>query len=249
MPERADFIARNRAITARYASWYLAEPRLKWAAMAALTSSGMGELFALFRDGSAPGLPRRAMTLFFGGTFELLRETNFAVFDDIGWAHHAFIESGGDWRAVAEELDGRESHRDVVRGFEAIASAAEEDGEAASRAVWEGARLILRHEQVLTVQPRFERMNALPRAYFTVSAVTPYACLSARPVRASRFIAFALGQLAKARRAPSLPDVTKLEQRWPWVERECLAIFREVESRGDPQMRAYMEALAAGLSP
>lgn len=246
MPDRADIVARNRAITARYASWYLAEPRLKWAAMAALTSSGMGELFALFREGSAPGL-QRPMTLLFGGTFELLRETNFAVFDDIGWAHHAFLESGGDWRAVAEELDGLESHRDVVRGFEAISGAAEEDDEAASRAVWEGARLILRHEQVLTVQPRFERMNALSRAYFTASAVTPYSCLSSRPVRASRFIAFALGQLAKA--PPSLPDVTKLEQRWPWIERECLAIFREVESRGDPQMRAYMEALAAGRSP
>jgi hypothetical protein len=256
MPSRADAVARNHAITARYAGWYLTEPRFKWAAMAAFASYQAGQVLALkygdARDARALArLGRRGATALLGNAIELVREVNVAVFDDVGWAHHAFVVTGGDASAIARELADRPSHRDLVRGFAELASARllEEDegggGGAARFAVWEGARLILRHEQALTVQPRFARLDAAFRAYLTLLSVTPFQQLAQGPVRDAWFLPHALRRLAATRRRADVPDMTRFEQRWPWIEQEALPLFREVESRGDPRMRAVMERMAS----
>jgi hypothetical protein len=272
MPPTSDPVARNRAITARYARWYLQEPRFKWTAMASFASAQAGDVLALRYGGSRRGraaaktasaatkLPgfvkhaqhalARAKDKILGDAIELIRETNAAVFDDVGWAHHAFLATG-DAAAVVAQLDGDESHRDVARGFVEIANARElerTDPAAARFAMWEGNRLLLRHEQIATVQPRFAKIPWAFRAQLTLFAVTPYEALADAPVRNTRFLPFALRRLASSRKRADLPSMMDLDQRWGWIDRECFPLFREAEERGDPRMRAVMERFAA-LAP
>lgn len=55
LPPRSHYLARNRAITACYATWYLEEPWLfKWAGLAAFASEQVGVSLALFELIQAP---------------------------------------------------------------------------------------------------------------------------------------------------------------------------------------------------
>jgi hypothetical protein len=248
LPSRSDPIARNCAITARYAGWYLQEPRFKWTAMAAFASLQAGDVLWLKYGGSRRA---RVAAAILGDAVELIRETNLSVFDDVGWAHHAFLATGGDAGAVARELEGMDSHRDIARAFAELAVAREleaTDPVAARFAMWEGNRMLFRHEQVATVQPLFARIPWAFRAYLTLGAVTPYEQLASAPVRNTRFLPYALRRLARTRRRADLPDMMDFDQRWSWMDRECFPLFREAEERGDPKMRAVMESMAA-LSP
>jgi hypothetical protein len=253
MPPREDPVAYNRAITAHYARWYLAEPRFKWAAMATFPSYQTGQLLALAhgheneRHG-AVRMARRGAAAVLGSAIALVRDTNAAVFADVGWAHHAFIATGGDAQAIAREHDAQ-NESDLVRAFAELAHARDierrEGPCPASRfAIWEGTRLILRHEQLVTVQPIFGRIVGAWRMHLTLLSATPFHELATEKVHDTRFLPHALRRWARTRIASDLPDMTKFEQRWPWIEQEVLPLYREVESRGDPRMRALMERYA-----
>jgi hypothetical protein len=256
MPPVDDVRARNRAITARYARWYLTEPRLKWAAMASFASSQTGQVLALTypeagESSRLADLGRATAGAVLREATELVRRTNLAVFDDVGWAHHAFLATGGDASAIASELADTPTHTELARGFAEIAHGIElaeevgDDSPAARFAVWEGARAILRHEQLVSVQPLFGRIGGAFRAYLTTLGMTSFHELSDEPVRNAWFLSYALKRLATTRARADLPDLTDFDQRWRWMEHEMLPGYREVESRGHPRLRATMERFAA----
>lgn len=252
MPPRDQPLARNRAITAHYARWYLAEPRFKWAAMATFASFQTGQVLALVHGdgGRLRDVARRGAGAVLGTATDLVRRTNAAVFDDVGWAHHAFLATGGDPEAIVHEIGDDPEQADLVRAFAELAHARELEREeglespAARFAVWEGTRLILRHEQLVTVQPIFGRIDGAFRAYLTLLSVTPFQELATAPVRDTRFLPHALRRWARTRRASDVPDMTKFEQRWAWIEQEVLPLYREVVERGDRRMLELMDRFA-----
>jgi hypothetical protein len=247
LPPREDFIARNKAITAHYAGWYVREPRFKWAAMAALTSRQIGDVLSLATGGD---LKRKLVLMFLGPAIELMRETNFAVFDDVGWVHHAFLSTGGDPGVIASALQGMESHQDIVEAFTAIACSGGDDPEArraAENSHWDGNCLLLKHEQRFTVQPRFEKLRGLFPMSLTLTSATSFAMLSSDPVRRTWFFLYALRCMARSRKLTDIPDIRVFAQRWSWIENEVLGIYREAEERHDPKMKQYIQGLAQGV--
>ena len=122
LPPEDQVLARNFALTAQYARWYKARPDIfKWAGMASFSSHRVGLALtpyqlvvdtrqALARVNGPPfgaagsstkpivdilnpeiPLARKAEIL---PGLNILRETNNAVFEDIGWGHEAYLEGG-----------------------------------------------------------------------------------------------------------------------------------------------------------
>src|SRR5262245_131311 len=107
LPDETHLIARNAAISAQYARWYLQRPELKWAGMAAFASHHLGlalhvyaDLCAVLEDllraGRNPGMEDSKLA-----DLELVRQTNNRIYQHIGWAHLAYLSGGAP--AVAAE--------------------------------------------------------------------------------------------------------------------------------------------------
>jgi hypothetical protein len=117
---------RNMEISLRYAWLYRSLPTcLKWAGMAAFASHHIRfALLPLRVDADRTGyvdIPRSRMRRGFllAEDVNTIRATNNAIFDDIFWAHLAYLGEDGIGRLRAL-LDPAPEYAPVLAGFEAI---------------------------------------------------------------------------------------------------------------------------------
>ena len=182
----------------------------------------------------------------------LLRQTNNAVFKDIGWAHEAY--SVGGLEAVDHAIGSDTRYQKLKDGFHLIdqgrSGADVEQSAAAEQAVWEGNMLLLEHEQLDVIQPWLDGVTVLFNDFLSAATVLTYFVnpFQIHPFKMTVFplamLAFGLPSLLTQR---SLPDFTNYDQRWFWITERVTPIFRRVDgSAGREIDDAIDEIIAAG---
>ncbi len=238
---------RNVEISSRYAWLYRQSPTcFKWAAMAAIASHHIRlVLFPLRLDTDDTGVVDLSRSLSRRGLLtedaNTIRETNNAIFDDVFWVHLAYGADDGGLDRLRRLLGprpirARAQHlRAIHRGRELLALP--ESSEATRRRgadlVWEGNVALLDHEQRAMVQPRFDRLSRLFARLISMGATTSFEVRGVRR-EARYFTSFYLysltGGLPHALRAQAWPRITRLEDRWRWLETRVVPRFRQLDA-------------------
>jgi len=261
LPPEEAVRARNRAITATYARWYLSAPHLfKWAGAAAFASQRVGVALLPFgltvRDGETIAVlasdpahqhPHIVQDL------ERIRTTNNLVFADIGWAHAAYLAPHGGLQVIQSALQSLPSHALLLEGFQKIDQGrrrlhgSTRDRTAAEALIWSGNRLLLRHEQWVTVQPQFAQLHPAFRVFLSLMTSMDFDAdnLTVDWTTHTAFTPYmwtrGLGLLLWTR---ALPDITNIRHRWSWVERRVLRIWQKVDAH-DADLREKLRRLTA----
>lgn len=188
LPLEKEVLARNAAITSRYAAWYLEQPEvLKWAGMAAFASHRVGlalkpYCFTLLKntitdiEETETNRPRKKSGLWHPRLMRackesviqglnLIRWTNNQVFKDIGWAHVAYLSPQGGLAALEAELSNQPDHARMLNGFRTLDQGRQLLADPAAhrlealKLIWSGNVLLLEHEQLYTVQNYFDKFD------------------------------------------------------------------------------------------
>jgi len=253
---------RNVEISSRYACIYQLQPAcFKWAAMAAIASHHVRlVLFPLRLDTDRTGfvdiphsLARRKLLL--TADVNTIRATNNAIFDDIFWAHLAYVTADGGIERLRALLQAEQNYAPVLAGFEAIdrgrrvledetASAA--DRQAAEDLVWQGNIELLRHEQRALVQPCFDRLSCTFARLISIGAATSFEVRGVRREIAC-FTSFYLYSLTRgsphALRAQAWPRITRFDDRWRWLVTSVVPRFRALDG-GTRLVEASLQRIA-----
>lgn len=276
LPEEKQYILRNMAITSRYASWYLEKPELfKWAGMAAFASRQVGFALLLFElmripawkpeQAGAGGYALSALFRFPGafasflhtvaaerlflGDLDVIRQGNNGIYRDIAWAHAAYLHGG-----IAEVESGcAEDEREfVLAGFSMIDEGLRIlETDSASRAgrtlIREGNLLLLRHEQLHTLQPLFDTVSPAGRVAVSFGCELDFSC--GMPDNLHRKPSFP-GFAGYPETLSGMRSITTAADRWAWIEREVLPAWEAADAsfRSGSAMHRQMLAMSAGES-
>ena len=256
LPPESSVGERNGVISGTYADWYVQHPEIyKWAGAAAFASHRVGLALSPYEfivddDGvrdvrDSFERPRSAVLR----DLNLLRETNNMVYGDIGWTHLAYVAPEGGLEAIEQGLSDLPSHDRLRRGFQLI-----DDGRklrnrgslrAAEEAIWRGNALLLEHEQRVTVQPQFEKIDLSFDIFLSVGTSMDFDADNLRIDWRTNtsFFAFMWTRGAGVLlRTKSPPDIRLVDHRWYWVENRVLTLWREVD-RTDRDLRRKLSTL------
>lgn len=263
LPPQTACIARNRAISACYARWYLQEPWLfKWAGMAAFASAQVGIALALVEMLDAPhdalraeesfhrqepSLLDLAVDLYGRGLnlalfipialhdaatrplllqdLELIQQANNAIFNDVGWAHLAYLQGGiaalEACLRAGEQAYLLEAFRMLDEGAHRLCNPADyADGCAL---IDRAAVAMLRHEQMTVLPVYLERLSDLG---CRIASIGSWLDFEGAPglVGQPSFSAY-FGPLAVLMGTRS---ITRSADRWQWIEDDVLPKWARV---------------------
>jgi hypothetical protein len=252
VPEQ-EVLRRNRAITAQYARWYTKHPDVfKWAGAAAFASDRVGLILLLHQGFAVTERVKEIGPVSRGDEkdgnagvrdLDLIRQTNNAVFADIGWAHLAYIDGG--LAAIESGLGAGPPPQLMLAGFRQIDHGKQLLASSPSEAknfIWEGNRLLLQHEQSTTVQNHFDQLQQPQFKQFLSSLTDIDFDANNFQIDQKTYTSFQKYTLQFPLPRGTLPDITDFEQRWRWVEREVWRIWQTVE-KNDPRLREKMDSL------
>lgn len=249
LTDQACAFHRNVEISSRYAWLYRLLPRcFKWAGMAAMASHHVRlALFPLRLDSDRTGyvnLPRslgRPKWLLLEDV-NTIRETNNGIFDDIFWAHLAYVSADDGIGCLRGLLQGNAQRVPVLAGFEAIdrgrrvledETSDAEDRRRAVELIWAGNLLLLEHEQRALVQPHFDRLSCAFARLCSLGAATSFEAQGIRreTVYFTSFYVYSLTLgLPHVLRARAWPRITLLDDRWRWLVASVVPHFRKFDA-------------------
>lgn len=215
-------------VYAYYTSLYLADNRLKWAAMAKLAG---GEVYRGFRDEIVPAeefgedlsklgkrdddtlslgeLAGGAYQVYAGSIDIVLMQMQQAIFMDLAWQHQAYREGG--IKALAAANARGELDKDAFEAWQDIDSG---DSKRVSR----GNMALLKREQfhVLQVGGYYKRIQDIPDNDIIPETMSENA---RSPI---------LGGKPFAEVVPG-GDITKFEDRWKWLEKDMIPAYEKLD--------------------
>ena len=272
LTDQACAFHRNVEISSRYAWMYRLLPScFKWAGMAAIASHHVRlALFPLRLDTDRTGyvnLPRslgRQRWLLMEDV-NTIRQTNNGIFDDIFWAHLAYV-SADDGIGRLRGLLQRDGHRaPVLAGFEAIdrgrrvledETICAEDRRAAVELIWAGNVQLLEHEQRALVQPHFDRLSCAFARLCSLGAATSFEAHGVRRATAyfTSFYVYSLTLgMPHVVQARAWPRITLLDDRWRWLVASVVPHFRKFDADNTVieagLQRIFDEALSFASAP
>ncbi|NTV45917.1 MAG: hypothetical protein HGB11_05235 [Chlorobiales bacterium] len=160
---------------------------------------------------------------------EKVKNGNDEIFNDIAWAHHAYLKGG--LKEVEENVS--ESEREyMLAGFRLIDEGAKklqnpsqkDEGRAL---IAKGNTLLLKHEQVNTIQPIFDRVSLLGKTVISFGGMLDFEGAAENGQgRLSSFSQY-FGNMATLSRQRCL---TNRDDRWEWVEKDVLPIWAKVDA-------------------
>lgn len=175
-----------------------------------------------------------------------IRRGNNTIFADIAWAHAAYQESG---LGEIEKNCGGEEDEYLLKGFRMIDEGArilEKAGneEEARRVIWDGNVLLLRHEQLNTLQPIFDAISQQGRIVVSFGSELDFSG-AVENVKAS-FSSFS----GYFETLTGIKSVTDREQRWQWIENDVLPSWGRVDATyaEGSGLKKQLEAFVAGES-
>lgn len=230
---------RNQQITALYAAAYLRHPQLfKWAGMAASASHHVRiALWPLRLGADADGrvdLPRMLgrWSHLHLDDIDRVRRTNNAIFDDVFWIHLAYDGDPARLERLRPLLEGDARYAELLAAFDRIEAGRCVVG-GGDDEVWRGNLEILEHEQRALVQPRFNELSGAFARAFSAGATLGFRARGLRRA-ASVFTSFFGHSLTRRTgvfvRERRLPQLTRFEDRWHWVERSIVPRYRRFEA-------------------
>ena len=239
---------RNAAISSRYAWIYGLQPAcFKWTAMAAIAShhvrlalyplrfhTDRGGYLDLRRSADHP----RLLT----ADVHTIRSTNNAIYNDIFWAHLAYVSAEDGIERLRVLLRPERHYAPMLSGFEAIDRGRRvlEDTTASTAArrtaadlIWAGNLQLLDHEQRAVVQPNFDRLSCAFARLISIGSATTFEVRGVRK-EVSYFTSFYLYSLTRgvtyAVRAQAFPRITRFDDRWRWLEMSVVPRFRRFDA-------------------
>lgn len=266
LPPRDRVVERNRAITSRYANFYLRNRSLfKWAGMAAFASNQVGVALAFSELMQTPGrilsggrreggtglfdavgdvfgnalrmvmgLPLAALDFTARNALlddlEKIRTGNNNIYEDIAWAHAAYMEGGLAEIEAAVTDDEREFLLDGFRLIDQGAALMKKgrDSERAVELVRQGNIMLLRHEQVNTLQPIFDAIS--PQGRIVVSFGSELNFDAAAPPGALPRASFA-DHFGYLETLSGQRSVIRSGDRWLWIEECVLPAWNAVDEQ------------------
>ena len=263
LSEQPCIFYRNLEISAAYSWMYLNRPALfKWCGMAAFASYHARLLLAPFRlrvdeagqllDPQEMGDGRGSWLSIPFRDLELIRSVNNSIFRDIFWAHAAYMMPAHGMRTLRSLLTEPE-HHSILRCFELIdlgRRALDDDPDHARDLIWAGNALLLWHEQLEIVQPRFAELSPGFARWFSLGSSLNFEA-DRLSHRIRYFLSFYLDMLLRYPtvlvRTRSLPRITRFEHRWQWASNRVVRKFRrlEEETAGESVRQRLERILAA----
>jgi hypothetical protein len=244
---------RNVEISSRYAWLYKLMPAcFKWAGMAAIASHHVRlALFPLRLDADRTGyvnipnsLVRRRMLLM--DDVHVIRATNNAIFDDIFWAHLAYVSAEDGIERLRALLRPERQYSPILSGFEAVDRGRRvlEDGTASAHArrtardlIWKGNVQLLEHEQRALVQPNFDRLSCAFARLISIGSATRFEVRGMRH-EAALFTSFYLAALTHGvghlQGGHIWPRISHFDDRWCWLVASVVPRFRRFDD--DPRL-------------
>ena len=265
LPARALVNDRNKAITTRYAKLYLdSQPLFKWAGLAVFASDKVGEALLPYElvDGEKPrrkdptdGLPLAPEV---ADELDMLRNTNNNIYEDIAWAHFAYTSPEGGLSAVIAGLEDLPCHQGMLDGFQKIEEGRRlldrcpERRKEATNLIWHGNSMLLQHEQTEIVQKAFAPLAPTPE--FLLSQAT---ALAFAPQKFNIFTRYQTHfatfmythGLPILLRTRSWPHIQRLDQRWFWITKSALKLWRSVDRNLDLAREAVLEKAPDAAAP
>ncbi len=158
-----------------------------------------------------------------------IRRGNNAIFFDIGWAHALYQESG------LEEIEKNCSEPEdeyMLQGFRLIDEGAKilaqgSREEEAREKIWEGNILLLRHEQIKTLQPIFDAITPQGRILVSFGSELDFSGAMLNDSNAKASFSTFSGYFETL---SGLRSITDGRHRWNWIENEVLPVWKRVES-------------------
>ena len=244
LPPPEKEIERNKAVTGQYARMYERSPELlKWAGMAAFASYHIGMSLIPFKwvDIGIVDLTKalEQKEKGFRNDLQLIRLLNNHIFNDIGWVHLAYLDSGIE--LLRSLFTNHPHYGAILKAFEKIEEGKcllETDSAAAEELIWQANTEILWHEQSAVVQPVFNKLGPAFSRAMSICASFDYKVSHIKTDwrTHSSFVLFMLYHgFDKVRKTGFLPVLTNLDHRWYWIENRLLGIWRETD-KTDPQL-------------
>ncbi len=254
LPPKTSVLARNQAITAKYADLYLREPGLyKWAGMAAFASHHIGSSLKLnnWHDRKIKSLKEVCQTdkRSLGDDMQIIRIVNNAIFEDIGWVHAAFCEM--EFKQLRNTLKDQANYRQLIPALEKLNQArtlskSKNKQSRTSTLIWEANTDILWHEQSEVVQPLFDQLGSVFSKAMTLCASFDYQ-INDRPTDWRTHSTFMLHMLFRGfslvKQSGFIPRVTDLKHRWHWIENSLLEIWKQTD-QNNPGLKNKMTSMA-----
>jgi hypothetical protein len=253
LPAENRFSERNRAITARYASWYLDHPDFfKWSGMAAYASRQVGiaivsaeMMLAPERMGSANPfvwLHGVASGMFMVRDLVEIKSGNNRIFNDIAWAHAAYLEGGLD------EVEGNAEGSDrglLLEGFRMIDRGVKMPGsDEASHLVWQGNMALLRHEQTVVLQPVFDSLSPGGKLLASFGSELDF---SGGYPSDPRCVASFSAHCGYIETLAGMKSIACSADRWEWVESRVIPAWMESDRlmREEPARKRDLQSMAS----
>ena len=173
-----------------------------------------------------------------------IRRGNNSIFEDIAWAHAAYLECG-----IAEIEKNCGDGEYMLQGFRMIDAGSrllnnEPKNEEARRMIWEGNVLLLRHEQIQTLQPVFDAISQQGRIVVSFGSELDFS--GALPNVKASFSSFS----GYFETLSGIKSVTDRDHRWQWIEKDVLPAWEKVDCTfcEGSGLKKQLEAFAAGES-
>ena len=165
-----------------------------------------------------------ARQLFLADLDQICRGNN-NIYSDIAWAHAAYLESG---IGEIEKNCGGEEDAFMLAGFRMIDEGSrmlENSGNEkdARSMIWDGNVLLLRHEQINTLQPVFDAISPQGRIVVSFGSELDFSG-AVENIKAS-FSSFS----GYFETLTGIRSVTDREHRWQWIEKDVLPAWERVD--------------------
>ena len=260
LPPETAVTARNHAITSQYARWYLHSPDLlKWAGAAAFASHRVGLALLpydlIVEDGNAIAIANTIDNsideLVLLSDLDLVRQTNNLVFADIGWAHLAYLSPDGGIGIIEQASQEGNVAQELLDGFRAIEKGqkllidSDADRSTADSYIWQGNSILLRHEQLNTVQKQFDKFQKSFSIFLSIATTMDFDAnnlLIDWGTHTSFTKYMWTGGFLTLLLTMSCPDITNFQHRWRWVQKRVFPIWRHVDST-DRTLRRKMKRM------
>jgi hypothetical protein len=171
-----------------------------------------------------------------------IRATNNAIFNDLFWAHLAYVSAEDGIEHLRALLHAERHYAPVLAGFETIDQgrrvledemASAEARQRADDLIWKGNIELLEHEQRALVQPNFDRLSRSSAWLVAIGSATSFEVRGVRQEIAD-FTSFYLYSLTRgiphALRARTWPRITRFEDRWRWLVTSVVPRFRRFDA-------------------
>ncbi len=164
----------------------------------------------------------------FMADFDAVRKGNNSIYSDIAWAHAAYLHEG---IAGVEGNCGESDEEYMLRGFRSIDEGAKllavDSGSAVARElIREGNILLLRHEQINTLQPVFDAVSPAGKVMVSFGSELDFSC--GNPEFLSRKASFA-GFAGYFETLTGMRSITSTSDRWEWIQQEVLPAWEQTD--------------------